>query len=199
MPSPRPQPRQPTHYEPPGSMPGLHFADLQRQQGSKAVPASSPAGASGGRFWHGFAVRWPPVWRPGCGCPTSEPDTCQMISLNKVGRRKCLFLLTVETEECPTAPTTRSSDFYRRRTLPAPAACHVAPSIARLPEGSCGRLGSAIGFGFSPPSWSAGSSLRRSPPTFRSGHEGHGSPDGSRGAACALCSTRRATDRRRLR
>jgi hypothetical protein len=21
--------------------------------------------ASGGRFWHGFAVRRPPVWRPG--------------------------------------------------------------------------------------------------------------------------------------
>lgn len=43
------QPRPPTHYEPSGSVP-------ERLLGRRA---------GGGRFWHGFAVRRPPVCPPG--------------------------------------------------------------------------------------------------------------------------------------
>lgn len=198
MPSPRPQPRQPTHYEPPGSMPGPHFADLKGRQGLKRLAISTPAGPPAADFGTASPCGGRPYGGPAAAARPAR-RTRQLISLNKVGRRKRLFLLTVETEECTTTPTTRSSGFYRRRTLPAPAVCHVAPSIARLPEESCGRLGSVIGSGSSPASWSVGSGSGPSLLSLLPDLRGRGGRARFSAAVCAPCSTRRATDRRRLR
>ena len=53
---PKPQPRKPTHYEPSGSVPGPQLLGRQRRKRRRSlrVPSTAP---SGGRLWHGFAVR----------------------------------------------------------------------------------------------------------------------------------------------
>lgn len=43
-------PRQPTHYEPSGSMPGLHFADPKGRQSLKRLATSTPAGPPAADF-----------------------------------------------------------------------------------------------------------------------------------------------------
>lgn len=100
---------------------------------------------------------------------------------------------------CPTTTTAISRRCSPRRRLPASAACRVGRSTERLRAASCGRRGSAIASGFSPASWSVGSGSGPLPLSFLPGRRG---PEGRArfpAAACALCSTRRATDRRRLR
>jgi excisionase family DNA binding protein len=55
----------PTHYAPCAIVPGPQFGDPKDQEGPGALVVVAQAGASGGRLWHGSAVRGRPVWRPG--------------------------------------------------------------------------------------------------------------------------------------
>lgn len=100
---------------------------------------------------------------------------------------------------CPTTPTAISRRCFPRRRLPVSAACRAARSTGRLRGASCGRLGSATGSGSSPASWSVGSGSGRSPSILLPSQNGRAGRTRFRVAACAHCSTKRATDRRRLR
>lgn len=67
-----PNPNSTTHWEPSDSTPGTAL----------------PGRASGGRFWHGSAVHWPPVWTPGklaWGRWISWPSRCIRCSRWTVG------------------------------------------------------------------------------------------------------------------
>jgi len=186
------QPRIPTHYEPSGSVPGPHHLDSQGWQGFGRLGGGDSGRASGGRFWHGFAVRRPLVWKPGRMCPRSIPGdflTRRAIQISLLLDRGC-------RGNWPATLTAISSSCSPRRTWHASAASRAAPSTGRLREASCGRRGSATGSGSNPPSWNAGSGSRLSRPTYRPGLGGRDLPGMFRAVACGLCSTRRATDRR---
>jgi hypothetical protein len=99
----------------------------------------------------------------------------------------------------PRTPTPISSSCFLRRTWRTSAAFLAARSTAPLPEESFGRRGYATASESGPRSWSAGSAHRCLRQNARPRPRGRGLHGKPRVAACAPCSTRRATDRRRLR
>lgn len=70
------QPTSTTHYAPSGAVPEPHLVDPQGRQA-----ADPPAAPPGGRFWHGFAVRLPPVWRAGGTVTFGHLDAAARISV----------------------------------------------------------------------------------------------------------------------
>jgi hypothetical protein len=160
------------------------WAALCRSRKSAKARSDAQIGSgrpSGGRLWHGCAVRRPPVWRAG-RAPRGGRDRCIRRSSWTVG-----------AEECATTGTT-SSGCSRRRTWPGPAGCRAAPSTERLREASCERPGYATGCGSIRRSWSAGSPRKQTPPIRRHRRDPGGAP-GSCPADCERCSMRRGRGR----
>ncbi len=166
----------------------------------------------GGRFGASQRFGWTLAWRPAADFGTASPcgnrlygrqaecvrDLAKGAFLTKNAGHSSSSLDSRCRGNCPTTYRTNSHSCFLRRRLPAFVACRVARSTGRLREASCGRLGFAIGFGFSPGSWSAGSESGPLPLTVLPGLEGRAGRAQLPEEACALCSTRRAMDRRAM-
>ncbi|MDX6601166.1 MAG: hypothetical protein QOF13_368 [Solirubrobacterales bacterium] len=164
--------------------------------------------------WGRFAVSrrfgWTLAWRPAADFGTASPcgnrlygrraecvrDLAKGDFLTKKAGHSSSSLDSRCRGNCPTTLTPTLSNFSLRRTLPAPAVCRAERSTERLHEASCVLPASAIGSGFSPASWTAGSERGRSRLILRLGPKGRTVLRRSLAKACAPCSIRRATDRR---
>ena len=101
----QPQPNYTTHYEPSGSVPGPHLLDQEGRQGLRRLFSR----ASGGRLWHGFAVRRP----PGKDARETEgQDRCELL----IGVRPMQTAVSMDNR-CVKRNT--STAFFTERSLAA--------------------------------------------------------------------------------
>jgi hypothetical protein len=163
-----------------------------------------------GRFGVSRRFGWTLAWRPAADFGTASPCGNRLYGrqaecvrgpakgdfLTKKAGHSSSFLDSRCRGNCPTTLTPTLSNCFLRRTLPASAACRVERSTGRLHEASCVLPASAIGFGFSPASWIAGSERGRSRLTLWLGPRGRVGLHLSPAKVCEPCSIRRATDRR---
>ena len=180
-PPPATSPEHPTHYEPPGSVPGPHLLDRKGQQVDR------------GRFPPGGRRPIVARLRRAFGRAYGRPEGSDLRSFgtgaNERRRGKKRFALTGEgAEECTGARQMAAGGFSRRRRSLVPVGFRGGRSTGRLREGSCGRRGCATAFVFGPTSWSAGSASARLRPRLPRRRRRVHLEALPRGAACERCS-----------
>jgi len=152
-----------------------------------------------GRFGISRRFGWTLAWRPAADFGTASPcgnRLCRQAEcvralakgdfLTKKAGHSSSSLDSRCRGNCPTTLTPTLSNCSLRRTLPAPAVCRAERSTERLHGASCVLLGSAIGSGSSPASWSVGSEIGLSPLIHPLGLKGRIDRERFREAACAL-------------
>lgn len=184
----------PTHYEP---RTGVRFSAIRKLGSLRRLAVFG----------------WTLAWRPAADFGTASPCGNRLYGrqaecVRELAKDDCLTKKAGHSSSsldsrcrgnCPTTLTPTLSNCSPQRTLPVPAVCRAERSTERLRGASCGRLGFATDSGSSPASWSVGSGSRPLPLIPRSGPRDRQGRAGLPAAACALCSTRRATDRRAMR